>query len=399
MTCTTVGYGDLTPSTGPTRGFFGAFLLVLCIVVTKTGSDLYHISIKRRIRIGESQPDIEAMLLRKAMRSPQSKSGYSVSESEYIVEALLREKLVDRYVLLAVRRTYHWVARGGDGCRCDISAVDLYEHHRSKARNTADRSSTRAFGASLARCAAKFVKKWLPRVSQGYEDEATTDDEASHAVDETYEEWLQRYWEPKVAEAQSAGQRARAYERMRTDPFAIERAWSETIDRSSSDSNDRSLEDCSKLVLPMNAEKFDASILAHSKKTARRKRSVVSGNTAVDTQTISRKADAPQIRADFTCLSPDSVDEPRAVQPSEPVDEPAPRGLLRGLLKELSEGSLYSLVRDALEGPNGTKVTPLDTNLSHAPQRRGVDSAHDAPQSENSGCANDRCCLQDAMHR
>ena len=250
VTCTTVGYGEFSPTTGGTRAFFSVFLLVLCIVVTKTGSDLYHIIVKRKIRTGDAMPDLEEMLLHKVRTAPRSKAGYSITESEFIVEALLREKLVDRMVLLAVRRTYHWVARGGDGCRSDITVMDLYEQHRTKKLfRTPHRKITQSLARralsrtrALARRAVFLIapKKWThtssSSSSEGDYGTDEFDDDVSDVTtdgskdDETFEEWRQRYWEPKMELAREQGMRALALDRMMTDPFAVESVARFTVD-------------------------------------------------------------------------------------------------------------------------------------------------------------------------
>ncbi|KAJ8601633.1 hypothetical protein CTAYLR_008911 [Chrysophaeum taylorii] len=229
VTCTTVGYGDYHAGSGGTRAFLSVFLVVLCLVVTKTGSDMYHINVRRRIRRGESQPDIETMLLRKARAMPHAKFGYSVSESEYIVEALLKEKLVDRRVLLAVRRRYHWVS-SADGCRTDITAIDLYEQHRlmCKARHHASMSRP----MSLARRAFRRAQSLARRVSSIDNSEEDNDRDAAsldwdvsqHPDNETFDEWRRRYWDPKVLAAQAAGRQEAAP----VDPFAVERTTRST---------------------------------------------------------------------------------------------------------------------------------------------------------------------------
>lgn len=225
VTCTTIGYGEIHPARSTTRAFFSVFLLFLCIVVTKTGADLYHIIVKRKIRIGESQPDIENMLLCKAFDSPKAKGeSLNISESEFIVEALLREKLVDRQVLLAVRRTYYWVARAGNGNHTNITPMDLYEQHRSQEytrkrqrqsfARRAIREATRVVSAAHER-RRRHVIATSPQTSPREEDDDNK---------ETFDEWLTRYWEPRVVAAQEAGLRAYANDRSMSDPFAVEKA-------------------------------------------------------------------------------------------------------------------------------------------------------------------------------
>lgn len=229
VTCTTVGYGDFAPEDSFTRLFCCVFLLVLCIVVTNTGRDLLLISVRHKIRSGRSQPDVEAMLLRKIRSAPNAAS-HAITESEYIVEALLNENLVDRQVLLAVRRQYHWVARGGDGCRSDITAHDIYTHQRLKKQpvNAAESFLLRTVSAlrqvpALARLArgARATTKITPTTAAAAE--------AGGRHSDNFNDWQVSYWAPKVEAARNAGLQALANHRSDEDPFAVERAARSSI--------------------------------------------------------------------------------------------------------------------------------------------------------------------------
>lgn len=244
VTCTTVGYGDFAPDDRFTRLFCSVFLLVLCIVVTNTGRDLFLISVRHKIRSGRSQPDVEAMLLRK-IRSAPNAANHAITESEYIVEALLNENLVDRQVLLAVRRQYHWVARGGDGCRSDITAHDIYTHQllKRQPRNAAESLLLRAVSAV----------RQLPALSKGLRATTKitpTPEPPPNGRPENFADWQVSYWDPKVEAARNAGLQALANHRSDEDPFAVERAARSSIVHTTTELDRSSRVSLDDLVLP-----------------------------------------------------------------------------------------------------------------------------------------------------
>ena len=246
--CTTVGYGDFSADdagtrAGATRAFFSVFLVVLCVVMSNTVHEMLLISVRRRIRSGESRPDIEAMLLRKARLNPRSMTESSITESEYIVEALLNDNLVDRQVLLAIRRQYHWTSCGGDGNRSTISAEDLYEHQKNERDLKEQRRASSSAGKTplvykrehlLRRGGRSFFRClwwwWNPRqviflrseqvipVDEDEDDESPSPTTAN----ESYDDWYHRYWVPRVDHARSDGL-ASLLARADTDPFTVDR--------------------------------------------------------------------------------------------------------------------------------------------------------------------------------
>ena len=237
--CTTVGYGDFSAEDGGTRAggvraFLSVFLLVLCVVMSNTLHENWLISVRRRIRSGESTPNIEAMLLRKAQLNPRSTAeNYAITESEYIVEALLNDKLVDRQVLLAIRRQYHWTARGGDGCRLDITAHDLYEQRKNDKKNNnvtgvtkkENRRREKFPWQRLLRKRRKPTKVFVVAAA-AKEDEASS---SNKRPEETYDEWQARYWVPRVERARQMGLQTQLT-RAETDPFTVVRDGQETQD-------------------------------------------------------------------------------------------------------------------------------------------------------------------------
>lgn len=194
VTCSTVGYGDYTPKTSLDRAYYGGFLLALVCVVSNTINEIAAINTQHRVRRGRlARVDIEKVIMRKARCDPDGLEPV-VTESDFIVEALVKDKLIDETVLTAIRRNYYW---------------------------TALRNQDHAVGVITARC---IYKSWYDsqRSHPHFEDLASSPQETKAADDTpwSYETWRHVCWEERLERARDAG---RAHKRWQDDkPIAFD---------------------------------------------------------------------------------------------------------------------------------------------------------------------------------
>lgn len=180
VTCSTVGYGDYTPKNSLDRAYYGGFLLALVCVVSNTINEMAAITTQHRVRRGKiARVDIEKVIMRKARGDPDGTEPV-VTESDFIVEALVKDKLIDETVLTAIRRNYYW---------------------------TALRNQDHAMGVITARC---IYTSWYnsQRSMPASQFDLASSPQETKEVDDTpwsYETWRHACWEERLERARDAG--------------------------------------------------------------------------------------------------------------------------------------------------------------------------------------------------
>ncbi|KAH8071188.1 potassium channel [Aureococcus anophagefferens] len=94
VTATTVGYGDLTPTYHADKMATGVMCIVLVVVTANFIGAMHGLFLRRAARAGAYRPDVEAIALGNRGRTGRS----LVSESEYVLGALARARLLDEEI-------------------------------------------------------------------------------------------------------------------------------------------------------------------------------------------------------------------------------------------------------------------------------------------------------------
>ena len=121
VTATTVGYGDLTPTYHADKMATGVMCIVLVVVTANFIGAMHGLFLRRAARAGAYRPDVEAIALGNRGRTGRS----LVSESEYVLGALARARLLDEEIVQALRRQFAWEATRGTplGAVIDLDAM------------------------------------------------------------------------------------------------------------------------------------------------------------------------------------------------------------------------------------------------------------------------------------
>ncbi|KAH8099047.1 potassium channel [Aureococcus anophagefferens] len=121
VTATTVGYGDLTPTYHADKMATGVMCIVLVVVTANFIGAMHGLFLRRAARAGAYRPDVEAIALGNRGRTGRS----LVSESEYVLGALARARLLDEEIVQALRRQFAWEATRGTplGTVIDLDAM------------------------------------------------------------------------------------------------------------------------------------------------------------------------------------------------------------------------------------------------------------------------------------
>ena len=204
ITSTTVGYGDF--SFGRPRGrlaeagslgttLLSAYTILVVVVLANSIVELFAIWRRQRLRdegvcdFGPSPRELEELLLDKyaALSAEDERAGAepALSEADYVVATLIRANLVDDQILFAIRRNFHWDTLPKHQAKLStmITAEDV--HALPKKRPSITQHSLRASHTGQGRVA--------PAEGRG---RASPPDSP---VDEPYDAWRARYWEPRLA--------------------------------------------------------------------------------------------------------------------------------------------------------------------------------------------------------
>lgn len=213
VTCTTVGYGDLSP-TGPLdRAYYSAFLLLLVCAMSNTVSEIIAINTRRGVRRGKlAQVDIEKLILHKVEDNPFDDEEPVVTESEYIVESLLQGKLVDKQIIDSVRRAYYWTAvncQTDQKCIMGINASNIYENWQqrtfSKCPSSIAETSHIDIEVDNASWWRRMLLTGLGRLQTKALPNTCTSSLSDSRYYQSYQAWRKSYWDLRVEMARSRG--------------------------------------------------------------------------------------------------------------------------------------------------------------------------------------------------
>jgi len=118
ITMTTIGYGDITPSTTFAKGLAIAYLPLAVIALADAVSDLQMISTQRSIRETDFPKLADECLIRDAMREDPRKPNFNpvLTEAEFLVDQLLANGLVDKEAITVINKQFQaMTSRGGYG--------------------------------------------------------------------------------------------------------------------------------------------------------------------------------------------------------------------------------------------------------------------------------------------
>lgn len=110
VTATTLGYGDLVPESSLARFLVIVYLPVAVIALADAVADTQMISIRRRIRETDYGRIADECLLRDAVRG-ETNFEPALSESEFMVDQLIANGLVDSDAIMAIRRQFKHLTR------------------------------------------------------------------------------------------------------------------------------------------------------------------------------------------------------------------------------------------------------------------------------------------------
>lgn len=209
VTLFTVGYGDIAPKSPVNRACYAIFLLALVCVTSNTIQEIIKINTRWLVRDGGlAIVDLEELMVRKAEEDPNNVEDPVITESEFIVEALLRDKIVDQQIINSIRRAYHWTAinrRDPEHSSRGIDASSIYENWYRQLSKHSTSHSLESSSFDDAECGWWRKCRW----KCCWRDVAKVPEpDNSLALDLTimpYSEWRQKYWDPKIASARNRG--------------------------------------------------------------------------------------------------------------------------------------------------------------------------------------------------
>ena len=177
ITMTTIGYGDITPQTDLAKLCATIYLPIAVIALADAVSDVQMIGLRRHIRETDFCKLCDECLLRDAVRDEGPPNVDPVlTESEFLIDQLLANELVDGEAVTAIQRQFKHLTRrkvfGPDEQR-ELTAQMVFEELRERANAGSDVSE----GAHKMDIGANGKFKWG-----------------------SYEEWRQKSWEPRVAQ-------------------------------------------------------------------------------------------------------------------------------------------------------------------------------------------------------
>ena len=177
ITMTTIGYGDVTPSTDHAKLLAILYLPLAVIALADAVADVQMIAVRRGIRETDFGELIDECMLRDAVRDPKAPSTEPVlTQSEFLIDQLLANDLVDSAAVSAILRQFKHLTRRGTFGKDEEPSLTMtlcYEEMTDRAKANKPLST----GATAADLASDGVWKW-----------------------KSYEEWKRASWEPRVAE-------------------------------------------------------------------------------------------------------------------------------------------------------------------------------------------------------
>jgi len=143
VTATTLGYGDLVPLSNVARFLVFLYMPIAVIALADAVADTQMISIRRRIRETDFGRIADECLLRDAVRG-ETNFEPKLSESEFLVDQLIANSLVDSDAVLAIRRQFAHLTRRGKCSTLEERVLTprlVYEEIRERAQSAQPLSS------------------------------------------------------------------------------------------------------------------------------------------------------------------------------------------------------------------------------------------------------------------
>jgi len=176
ITMTTIGYGDITPSSSMARAVSIAYLPLAVIALADAVSDLQMIGTQRSIRETDFPKLADECLLRDALREDPLKPNFTpvLTEAEFLVDQLLANGLVDGEAITVINKQFQaMTSRGGygpDDARM-LTPKLVYEEIKERAAKGKDLSD----GAMQYDMSENGKFKWT-----------------------SFEEWTANSWKPRL---------------------------------------------------------------------------------------------------------------------------------------------------------------------------------------------------------
>lgn len=172
----TIGYGDISPSTDLGKVAAILYLPLAVIALADAVSDVQMIGMHRYIRETDFSKLVDECLLRDAIREDPSEPNPSpvLTEAEFLIDQLLANELVDEAAVVAIQRQFKYICRKGNFESDDdrkLTPELCYEELRERAMQGKELSA----GATAKDLGPDSRWKWG-----------------------TYEEWRRHSWVPRV---------------------------------------------------------------------------------------------------------------------------------------------------------------------------------------------------------
>ena len=199
ITMTTIGYGDITPESDFARFCATLYLPIAVIALADAVTDVQMIGLRRVIRETDFCKNCDDCLLRDAVRDAGPPNPRPVlTESEFLVDQLLANELVDGEAVLAIQRQFKHLTRRRifrpDEQR-ELTTQMVYAELKERAEQ------------------GKILSDDASRV------DLTPDGKFRWS---TYQEWFSQSWEPRVAhKGQEEGRAVKEHvkKKKKTKPF------------------------------------------------------------------------------------------------------------------------------------------------------------------------------------
>jgi len=180
ITMTTIGYGDICPSSQTAKLLAAMYLPIAVIALADAISDVSMIGTRRAIRETDFGMTVDECLLRDAVRDSEMNFSPVLSEAEFLQDQLVANKLVDEAAVIVIKRQFRHLTRRGNFVTDEdrqLSAQLVYEElvERSRAGKPLSASATERD------LTPRGTFKW-----------------------KTFDDWFERSWKRRVVETASS---------------------------------------------------------------------------------------------------------------------------------------------------------------------------------------------------
>lgn len=190
ISMSTIGYGDMSPSSAPDKIAMMAFLPLATSALSKMLADFDRIAMNRRIREADNttSESLSTMLLEEMASQEAGDDVTRISEAEFLIQCLRKNELVDETTIAAIRRQYKHVMSKASPEAFAESNASIGVRLVFERLDAEGRIGQRSGGVPLG--AMDGVVRLVDRT----------------APDKGFGEWKQEHWTQRVAEF-----KARAY--------------------------------------------------------------------------------------------------------------------------------------------------------------------------------------------